>query len=59
MHIAVAHMTVRVDDAAFRTVPLHNRYDVVHCLVPDAIGYTNFGLSAVHPKHPAHSDIVA
>lgn len=57
--IAVAHMTVGVDDSAVWDVALHNRDDVVHGLVSDAVGDTDLGLSTEHAKHPAHSDVVA
>ena len=59
MQVAVAHMTVRIDDVAHAYVPLHYRYNVIHCLVSYAVANADLRLATVHAKHPAHRNVVA
>ena len=59
VHITIAHVTVRVYQTAIVDMALHDRHNMLHAFVADAVADADLGLPAVHAEHPSHVDVVS
>ena len=59
VQIAIAHVTVAINGRTCGDMPLHDRHNMLHCLIADTVAHTNTCLPTVHAEDPSYCNIGA